>query len=284
MRWRMASACSQHCENACRWWKRTSSRSGRRWVRMRGRARWWSACSPRRPPEGFRLARDPWRAGDMLPAMPPFALSALLLLAAYLIGSVSGSLVLGRFRNIDIREHGSGNAGGTNALRTLGWKFALGVAVIDVAKGALATWLVLHYAPVGTALSVTAHGYVAAALAVLGHVWPLWHGFRGGKGAATGVGGLLVLWPWIVPVLLLAWILVLVTTGYVGLSTVVAALCLPLMAWLFDAGPERMWFAIVTGLFLAWTHRANLVRLWHGNESRFERARLLYRLYGRSRF
>ena len=220
----------------------------------------------------------------MMPAMPPLALSALLLLTAYLIGSISGSLVLGRFRSIDIREHGSGNAGGTNALRTLGWKFALGVAVIDVAKGALATWLVLHYAPVGTALSVTGHGYVAAALAVVGHVWPLWHGFRGGKGAATGVGALLVLWPWIVPVLLLAWILVLVTTGYVGLSTVVASLCLPLMAWWFDVGPERMWFCIGVGLFLAWTHRANLVRLWHGNESRFERARLLYRLHGRSRY
>jgi glycerol-3-phosphate acyltransferase PlsY len=133
-------------------------------------------------------------------------------------------------------------------------------------------------------LSVTAHGYLAAALAVVGHVWPLWHGFRGGKGAATGVGGLLVLWPWIVPLLLLAWILVLVSTGYVGLSTVVAALCLPLLAWGFDAGPERMWFCIGMGLFLAWTHRANLVRLWHGKESRFERARLLYRLYGRSRY
>ena len=216
--------------------------------------------------------------------MPPLVLTLFLLLLAYLLGSVSGSLLLGRFRNIDIREHGSGNAGGTNALRTLGWKFALGVAVIDIAKGALATWLALRYAPVGTGLSVTAHGYVAAALAVVGHVWPLWHGFRGGKGAATGVGGLLVLWPWIVPALLVAWILVLVTTGYVGLSTVVAALCLPLAAWLFDAGPERMVFAICIGLFLAWTHRANLVRLWHGNESRFERARLLYRLYGRSRY
>ena len=86
--------------------------------------------------------------------MPPIVLTASLLLLAYLIGSVSGSLVLGRFRNIDIREHGSGNAGGTNALRTLGWKFALGVALIDIAKGALATWLALRYAPVGTALSV----------------------------------------------------------------------------------------------------------------------------------
>lgn len=118
---------------------------------------------------------------------------------------------------------------------------------------------------------------------MVGHVWPLWHGFRGGKGAATGVGALLVLWPWIV-LLLLAWILVLVTTGYVGLSTVVAALCLPLMAWLFDAGPERMWFAIVIGLFspgpIAPTSCASSV--WQ--RIALERARLLYRLYGRSRY
>ena len=220
----------------------------------------------------------------MIPGMSPHLLTASLLLSAYLLGSVSGSLLLGRLRGVDIRQHGSGNAGGTNAFRTLGWKFALAVAAFDIGKGVLATWLALRLAPVGQPLDAAAHGYLAATAAILGHVWPLWHGFRGGKGAATGIGGLLVLWPWIVPVLLLAWGLVLVTTGYVGLSTVVAALCLPLMAWWFDAGPERMWFAIVMGLFLAWTHRANLVRLWHGNESRFERARLLYRLYGRSRY
>ena len=155
--------------------------------------------------------------------MPPIALTVLLLLCAYLLGSVSGSLLLGRLRGVDIRRHGSGNAGGTNALRTLGWRFALGVVAIDLGKGALAAWLALRFAPLGQALDVTAHGYAAAACAVVGHVWPLWHGFRGGKGAATAVGGLLMLWPWSIGVLLPVWMLVLVATGYVGLSTVLAA-------------------------------------------------------------
>ena len=211
--------------------------------------------------------------------MPPIALTVLLLLCAYLLGSVSGSLLLGRLRGVDIRRHGSGNAGGTNALRTLGWRFALGVVAIDVGKGALAAWLALRFAPLGQALDVTAHGYAAAACAVVGHVWPLWHGFRGGKGAATAVGGLLMLWPWSIGVLLPVWMLVLVATGYVGLSTVLAALALPVLAWGTDAEPARLWFSMFAALFIAFTHRANLQRLRHGTESRFERARLLHRLH-----
>ena len=211
--------------------------------------------------------------------MPPIALTVLLLLCAYLLGSVSGSLLLGRLRGVDIRRHGSGNAGGTNALRTLGWRFALGVVAIDVGKGALAAWLALRFAPLGQALDVTAHGYAAAACAVVGHVWPLWHGFRGGKGAATAVGGLLMLWPWSIGVLLPVWMLVLVATGYVGLSTVLAALALPMLAWGSDAEPARLWFSMFAALFIAFTHRANLQRLRQGTESRFERARLLHRLH-----
>ena len=211
--------------------------------------------------------------------MPPIALTVLLLLCAYLLGSVSGSLLLGRLRGVDIRRHGSGNAGGTNALRTLGWRFALGVVAIDVGKGALAAWLALRFAPLGQALDVTAHGYAAAACAVVGHVWPLWHALRGGKGAETAVGGLLMLWPWSIGVLLPVWMLVLVATGYVGLSTVVAALALPLLAWGTDAEPARLWFSMFAALFIAFTHRANLQRLRQGTESRFERARLLHRLH-----
>ena len=211
--------------------------------------------------------------------MPPIALTVFLLLCAYLLGSVSGSLLLGRLRGVDIRRHGSGNAGGTNALRTLGWRFALGVVAIDLGKGALAAWLALRFAPLGLALDVTAHGYAAAACAVVGHVWPLWHGFRGGKGAATAVGGLLMLWPWSIGVLLPVWMLVLVATGYVGLSTVLAALALPVLAWGTDAEPARLWFSMFAALFIAFTHRANLQRLRQGTESRFERARLLHRLH-----
>ena len=215
----------------------------------------------------------------MIGGMSPHLLVVALSLLAYLIGSLSGSLLLGRFRGVDIRRHGSGNAGGTNAFRTLGWKFALGVALIDIGKGALATWLALRFAPADASPSVAMVAYLAAFAAVVGHVWPVWHGFRGGKGAATAVGGLLMLWPWSSGVLLPVWMLVLVATGYVGLSTVLAALALPVLAWGTDAEPARLWFSMFAALFIAFTHRANLQRLRHGTESRFERARLLHRLH-----
>src|SRR5687768_1118739 len=104
-----------------------------------------------------------------------------LLVAAYLLGSISGSLLLGRLRGVDIRTQGSGNAGGTNALRTQGWRFALGVVLIDVGKGALAAALAGFVVP-----GASHSGWTLAAVfaAVAGHVWPLFHGFRGGKGAA----------------------------------------------------------------------------------------------------
>ena len=200
-----------------------------------------------------------------------------LLLAAYAIGSLSGSLLLGRLRGVDIRQQGSGNAGGTNAFRTQGLRFALGVVVIDIGKGALATWLALSYAPVGADLSVTAHGYLAAFAAVLGHVWPIWHGFRGGKGAATFVGGLIVLWPFALPLLLMVWGAVLIASGYVGLATVIAALSLPLLAWFTDAGAPRLWFSLAAALLIVFTHRGNLARLRAGTESRFARARVWQR-------
>ncbi|MFS8137347.1 MAG: glycerol-3-phosphate acyltransferase [Thermomonas sp.] len=207
----------------------------------------------------------------------------MLMLTAYLLGSVSGSLVLGRIRGVDIRRLGSGNAGGTNALRTQGWKFALGVALIDVGKGVLATWFAQRWAPLNGPLSVTTLGYLAATLAVVAHVWPIWHGFHGGKGAATLIGGLLVLWPWSIPLLLLVWGGVLVSTGYVGLSTVIAIASLPLWAWWSSAGPNRMWFAVAVALFIAFAHRSNLQRLRNGTESQFARARLLHRLHRRNR-
>lgn len=200
--------------------------------------------------------------------------AACVLLVAYLLGSLSGSLLLGRLRGVDIRRHGSGNAGGTNAFRTQGWRFALGVVIVDIGKGALAAWLALRFAP--------AWAYAAAALAVVGHVWPLWHGFRGGKGAATAVGALLVLWPSALLPLLSVWVLVLVATGYVGLATVLAAASLPAWGAWEAADPARLTFALGIALFLAFTHRANLQRLRRGTESRFERARLFHRWRARA--
>ncbi|MET0893128.1 MAG: glycerol-3-phosphate 1-O-acyltransferase PlsY [Pseudoxanthomonas sp.] len=210
--------------------------------------------------------------------MPALAVSLLLILAAYLLGSLSGSLLLGKLRGgVDIRTQGSGNAGGTNALRTQGWKFALGVVLIDVGKGALAAWLGLRSGPDGGPLPGAMLGYLTAFAATLGHVWPLWHGFRGGKGVGTLLGGLLVLWPLAVPWLLGAWLLVLVVTGYVGLASVLAVACLVPLAWLTGTGQACRWFMVAAALLVLFTHRGNLQRLRAGSESRFERVRLLRR-------
>ena len=114
--------------------------------------------------------------------------------------------------------------------------------------------------------------------AVLGHVWPVFHGFRGGKGAGTLVGALLLLWPPAVAVVIGTWLLVLTATGYVGLSTIVAGLSLVPLALLTDAPAERLVFALAAAAFLVFTHRSNLARLRAGTESRFERVRVWNRL------
>ena len=201
----------------------------------------------------------------------------MLIFVAYAIGSLSGSLLLGKLRGVDIRTQGSGNAGGTNAFRTQGAKFALGAVVIDIGKGALAAWLGLRFAGNAHAAWLP---YATAFAAAIGHVWPLWHGFRGGKGAATVVGGIAVLWLAAVPVLFAVWLCVLILTGYVGLSTILAGLSFAvfaMVAMVADADQTRLIFAIAAALLLLFTHRANIARLLAGTESRFEKARLLHR-------
>ena len=204
------------------------------------------------------------------------ALPLLVLAAAYLLGSVSGGVVLGRLRGIDIRDSGTGYASGGNALRTQGVVFALGVVTIDVAKGALAAWLGRRFGSPDGPFDVATLGYGCAFAAMLGDVWPIWHRFRGGKGAATLTGGLLVMWPWALPVLLLVWGGVLSGTGYLGLAMAAAACALPLLAWWNGASVPRWTFAIAAALFLLLTYRGNLRRLFAGGEARMERARVLH--------
>lgn len=201
------------------------------------------------------------------------------LLAAYLLGSLSGSLLLGKLRGVDIRTQGSGNAGGTNAFRTQGATFALGVVIIDIGKGALAAWLGLRFAgDTHTAWLPYATAFAAA----LGHVWPIWHGFRGGKGAATVVGGIAVLWPMAIPLLLAVWLSTLILTGYVGLSTILTGLTVAILALATPADAARLAFAVAVAVLLLFTHRANIARLRAGTESRFEKARLLHRMMRRA--
>jgi len=201
-----------------------------------------------------------------------------LLLLSYLLGSVSGSLLLGRLRGVDIRAAGSGSTGGTNALRTQGWWFALGTVAVDIGKGALAAWLALRFLPPGLP---RAWAYACAFAAALGHVWPLFHGFRGGKGAATLVGGLALLWPQTLLPALLVWLLSLMWSGYVGFSTMMAGMAVFISAVTWSEEPTRLAYAAAIALFLLYTHRANLARLRRGVEPRFERVRVLGRLLDR---
>jgi glycerol-3-phosphate acyltransferase PlsY len=199
----------------------------------------------------------------------------LMLLAAYLLGSISGSLVLGRFRGVDIRTLGSGNAGGTNAFRTQGWKFAFGVVLIDVGKGALAVWLTRYVLGVDPQWPV----YVAILAAVVGHVWPVFHRFRGGKGLATLMGGLLIAWPLALLPMLGVWLLSIVLSGYVGMSSILASFSLVVVSIVTADSNTRLMFSVLAALLILYTHRGNLSRMRAGCEHRFERARIFARLF-----
>lgn len=212
-------------------------------------------------------------------------LLSLKLLAAYLLGSASGSLLLGRARGVDIRTQGSGNAGGTNAFRTQGWRFALAVVAFDVGKGALAASFG-YLLPGGMPTTPLAQALACGLAAAIGHVWPVWHGFRGGKGAATLLGALLVVLPALLVLPLFTWLGVLGVTGYVGLATVCAAAALLPSVLLFATPPTfaaLIGFAVAYAALIAFTHRGNLQRVRAGTELRFERARIIARWLGTTR-
>lgn len=200
------------------------------------------------------------------------------IILSYLLGSVSGSLLLGKLRKVDIRGQGSGSAGGTNAFRTQGLVFALGVVVIDVGKGFIAAWWIaaMDFGASPAVLDPGVLMMVCGFAAVLGHCFPIWHGFRGGKGAATAVGAIIIIEPWLLLPLLITWLITLLMTGYVGLSTVFAGLSMvPASWWMND--PDLMIFSIVMALFLLFTHRENMRRLRAGTEHRFERVHIFSR-------
>ncbi len=196
------------------------------------------------------------------------------IILAYLLGSLLGSLVIGKLKGgVDIRQQGSGNAGGTNALRTQGWMFAAGVMLIDIGKGwvavALLPWVSI---PGLSADSIDVNWMkVGCAMAVVfGHVYPLWFGFRGGKGAATLVGAVAGLALAAVPYVLVVWLLVLMLTGYVGLSTMLATLSFNLWVVWSGAVPRDalLLFGMSMSVFVIYTHRSNIQRMRAGNENR----------------
>jgi acyl-phosphate glycerol 3-phosphate acyltransferase len=200
--------------------------------------------------------------------MPSFP-TLLAILLSYLLGAVPFGYIVARFRGVDIFRAGSGNIGATNVGRVLGRKFGLLVFVLDFLKGAVPVLLVRHY------LADVPWAAVAAGLAAfVGHMFPVYLRFRGGKGVATGTGVVAVLLPGPTGSAALVWVAVLTATRYVSMASVVAAMTLPAIRLLTVAEPfaegERMLtgFSLLTAALVAVRHRANIARLFRGQENR----------------
>ena len=197
-------------------------------------------------------------------------------LIAYLLGTLLGSLILGRLKGVDIRRMGSGNAGATNALRTQGKAFGLSVLILDIGKGVLAVAWVPALSLPGVGLDPQVSRLwlsLACGFAViLGHVYPVWFGFRGGKGVATVVGVIGALQPGLLVPLFSCWLIVVLLTGYVGLASILAGVGLTIAAYRFDPGnTPLLGFCILVTALVIYTHRGNLARMAAGTESRARR-------------
>ena len=204
------------------------------------------------------------------------------LILSYLLGSISGSMLMGKLSGVDIREMGSGNAGSTNAFRTMGVGFAIGVLFIDVLKGFIVVKLV-PLLKLGGIITINTQEIdlllILCGIGVmLGHVYPIYHGLKGGKGAGTMVGVLGALVPMYLIFILPIWLVVLFFSGYVGLSTMIAGIALPICTHSFY--PTGIYspfgfFSVMVSVFIFYTHRDNIHRMLNGNENRFEKIMLL---------
>jgi glycerol-3-phosphate acyltransferase PlsY len=191
----------------------------------------------------------------------------------YLLGSIPTSVWVGKiFHGIDVRDHGSGNAGATNVIRVLGWKTGVPVMIVDVAKGWLAASLpvIFHLAETNSDLMISLQIATGMA-AMIGHVYPLFAGFRGGKGVGSTFGVLLSLNPLLTLCCLGVFLFVLLISGYVSLSSMSAGLAFPVLLFTVFKTPSPVFriFSVFVALALIITHRTNIKRLLKGEESKF---------------
>lgn len=198
------------------------------------------------------------------------------ILIAYLLGALLGSLILGRMRGVDIRGMGSGNAGATNALRTQGKLFGLLVLVVDIAKGLFAVWwlptAVLPAVGIDPDLPRQWLTLACGFAVIVGHVYPVWFSFRGGKGAATVVGVVAAIELRLLVPMLVSWLAVLLLTGYVGLATMLSGVALVAAVYVLE--PDNLpllGFCTAVTLFVVYTHRGNIARMVAGRENRVQR-------------
>ena len=204
-----------------------------------------------------------------------FLLTAFTSLLAYLLGSVATAVWVGKiFHGVDVREHGSGNAGATNVIRVLGWKTGVPVLLIDILKGWMATMLPVFFslAGNGTAL-LTNLQILAGVMVILGHIFPVFAGFRGGKGVATIFGVLLAVNPLLTLSCFGVFLTVLLLTGYVSVSSMSAGIAFPVLLFLVFNSPSVLFkiFSLIVAVGMIITHRKNISRLLKGEESKLIR-------------
>ncbi|NBB72801.1 MAG: glycerol-3-phosphate 1-O-acyltransferase PlsY [Bacteroidetes bacterium] len=221
----------------------------------------------------------------------------VIMLLSYLVGSIPGSLWAGKvLYGIDLREHGSGNAGATNAFRVLGWKAGVVSTVIDLGKGLLAAGVIaplLRIDPLPTWglvpwQATTVVCLVAGLVAILGHMFPLWAKFQGGKGMNTAAGVLFALTPITTAIVLGIFVVVLLSFRYVSLASITAAIAFPstvaIRRYLFDIeslDPSLLVFGAVMAAGIIFAHRSNIKRLLRGNENRVRSFRPAQGMRGR---
>jgi glycerol-3-phosphate acyltransferase PlsY len=198
---------------------------------------------------------------------------------AYLLGSIIGSLVIRRLvGGMDIRTVGSGNPGATNAMRTLGMKVGVWVFVIDLAKGWIATGAIAPWAMPGVLPAGALAGWrvpVCGIAVMLGHIYPVWFGFRGGKAVATLLGAVLGVSVWLLVPMILTWLIAVILFGFVSVGSILGAVALAVTIGVRQLGTPLLTFGILSVLLILYTHRANLARLRAGTESRARRLWLL---------
>lgn len=186
----------------------------------------------------------------------------LALICGYLLGNISTSYIIGRLtKNIDIRRFGSGNAGATNTLRVLGLKAGIMVFLVDILKGMVAVFI-------GFILAGTPGGMISGAAAVAGHIWPIFLGFKGGKGVATSFGVLIVLFPLVAFIMFVVFVLLVGTTKLMSLGSIVVALLLPILLILFGYELYFLFYGLFLSSLIVYLHKANISRLLAGKENK----------------
>lgn len=200
----------------------------------------------------------------------------LMILFSYLLGSIPTSIIASKvLKGIDIRKHGSGNAGATNVFRVMGWKIGLAVLLIDMAKGYIPTVLFYKLGMSGLDWPSINIQILAGISAIFGHIWTVFAGFRGGKGVGTGAGMLIGLAPFAVLIGLIVFVIVVAASRFVSLGSILASLSVPITVYLqnqsADTFPIQLFIlSLFVPALIFYTHRKNIQRLLKGEESKIQ--------------